>query len=118
MTPQKSKILAKARHRRVRRKVVGSPDSPRMSVKFSGHNIYVQFVDDSVGRTIASVSSLAMEHGKRRANTLTAKAIGEMAAAAAKTAGIRTVVFDRGAAKYHGKVQALADAARNGGLIF
>jgi len=89
-----------------------------MSVKFSGHNIYVQFVDDSTGRTVASVSSLAMEHGKRRANTQVATSVGELAAAAAKGAGISKVVFDRGAAKYHGKVRALADAARNGGLIF
>lgn len=118
MTPQKSKLLAKARHQRVRRKVVGSSESPRMSVKFSGHNIYVQFVDDSVGRTIASVSSLTMELGKRKANTQTATNIGELAAGVAKAAGITKIVFDRGAAKYHGKVRALADAARNGGLIF
>lgn len=118
MTPQKSKVLAKARHQRVRRKVVGSKESPRMSVKFSGHNIYVQFVDDSSSRTLASVSSLTMEHAKRKANTQTATVIGDMAAAVAKAAGISKVVFDRGAAKYHGKVRALAEAARNGGLTF
>lgn len=118
MTPQKSKKLANARHRRVRQKVVGSRQTPRMSVKFSGRNIYVQFVDDLEGKTVAHANSLSLESPQRKANAAAAVVVGQMAANAAKAVGISKVVFDRGGARYHGKVRALADAARNSGLIF
>jgi len=91
-----------------------------MSVKFSGAHIYVQFIDDVAGRTLAAVGTrdkIAPNqiHG---ANVANAVVTGRRAAEAAKACGIETVVFDRGAARYHGKVKALADAAREGGLRF
>lgn len=118
MTPKKSRALANARHRRVRQKVAGTVQVPRMSVKFTGRNIYVQFIDDLNGKTIACASSLSVESSNRKANSSAASVIGEVAAAAARGAGITKVIFDRGSARYHGKVKALADAARASGLIF
>ena len=92
-----------------------------MSVRFTNENIYVQFIDDGAGATLASASTLhktAPERGKLAANAAGAKKIGAMAAEAAKSKGITSVVFDRSGARYHGKVKALADAAREGGLKF
>jgi len=92
-----------------------------MSVRFTGENIYVQFIDDSVGNTIASVSTVAKslpDRDKLSANVTSAKRIGAVAAQAAKSKGIKAIVFDRSGAKYHGKVKALAEAAREAGLQF
>jgi large subunit ribosomal protein L18 len=92
-----------------------------MAVCFSNQNIYVQFIDDSRGVTLASTSTLAKsvaDRAKLAANSDSAKRLGAVAAEAAKGVGISKVVFDRGGQKYHGKVKALADAAREGGLQF
>ncbi len=92
-----------------------------MSVRFSSQNIYVQFIDDTVGRTLASISTLAKsieDREKLAANVASAQRIGALAAEAAKSKGIARVVFDRSGARYHGKVKALADAARAAGLQF
>lgn len=92
-----------------------------MCVRFTGQHIYVQFVDDEVGVTLASASTRAKaltDRAALKANVDTAKRIGSTAAEAAKAAGIQQVVFDRAGARYHGKVKALADAAREAGLQF
>ena len=92
-----------------------------MSVCFSNKNIYVQFVDDAAGVTLASASTLDKsmpDYDKLAANVVSAKRLGKSAADVAKAKGIQEVVFDRGGARYHGKVKALADAAREGGLKF
>lgn len=121
MRTQDKQRLQQLRHWRIRKKVVGTPQRPRMSVKFSNEHIYVQFIDDSAGKTLASASTMhknTPDKEKIAANANGAKAIGTLAAQAAKAAGINAVVFDRGGAKYHGKVKALADAAREAGLQF
>ena len=92
-----------------------------MSVFFSQKNIHVQFIDDKAGATLAAISTLTKglaDSDKMAANVTSAKAIGTKAAEAAKSKGISQVVFDRGTKRYHGKVKALADAAREGGLNF
>ncbi len=121
MRSDKKRQLAQRRHFRVRKKVAGTPQRPRMSVRFTNENIYVQFIDDAAGNTLASASTLDKglpDRAKLAANAVTAKKIGARAAEAAKSKGITSVVFDRSAARYHGKVKALADAAREGGLKF
>jgi large subunit ribosomal protein L18 len=119
MRTEKKHRLEERRHWRVRQKVIGTPERPRMSVCFTGTHIYVQFIDDASGRTLAAAStrtkSLA-DRGQFKANAVGAKRIGQLAAEAAKAKGIQRVVFDRGGARYHGKVKALADAAREAGL--
>jgi large subunit ribosomal protein L18 len=121
MRTQDKQRLQQLRHWRVRKKVVGTAERPRMSVTFTNENIYVQFIDDGAGRTVASASTRAKgksEAKKDGANVETAKRVGAAAAEAAKGVGIKAVVFDRGSARYHGKVKALADAAREAGLQF
>ncbi|MBN2506931.1 MAG: 50S ribosomal protein L18 [Verrucomicrobia bacterium] len=121
MLTQKKHRLAKLRRLRIRKKVAGTAARPRMSVRFTNQNIYVQFIDDAAGRTLASTSTRATKVADRdrlAANIPGAKRIGALAAEAAKAQGISRVVFDRGGAQYHGKVKALADAAREGGLQF
>ena len=121
MRTEKKQDLALRRHWRVRKKVIGTLGRPRMSVKFTGQNIYVQFIDDQAGRTLAAVSTLNKSVPDREslaANAASATRIGKIAAEAAKAKGIAQVVFDRGGARYHGKVKALADAARQAGLQF
>ena len=118
---QKHLELRERRHWRVRKKVIGSAERPRMSVRFTNQHIYVQFIDDSKGVTLAATSTRAKaleDKAKLAANAVSAKRIGTAAAEVAKAAGINTVVFDRSGAKYHGKVKALADAAREAGLQF
>jgi len=113
--------LAQLRHWRVRKKVSGTKDRPRMNVFFSNENIHVQFIDDAAGKTLAAASTLSKatpDKDKLGANVKSAKTIGALAAKAALDKGIKTVVFDRGGARYHGKVKALADAAREAGLKF
>jgi large subunit ribosomal protein L18 len=121
MRPQVKKRLCQLRRWRIRQKVAGTAARPRMAVKFSQAHIYVQFIDDARGATLASTStrSKAVENrDKLAANKTSAKIMGKAAAEAAKAKGIQAVVFDRAGARYHGKVKELADAAREAGLKF
>ena len=106
----------KRRRWRIRKKIVGTVERPRMSVRFTNKNIYVQFIDDDAGNTIASVSTRAKSANGQAANAAGAVEIGKLAGEAAKSAGIEMVVFDRSGARLHGKAKALADAAREVGL--
>ena len=111
--------LRQLRRWRIRKKVRGTPERPRMAVRFSNQNIYVQFIDDTKGLTLASANTTSKAvDGEVKANVAGAVRIGKLAAEAAKGKGIERVVFDRTGARYHGKVKALADAAREGGLQF
>jgi large subunit ribosomal protein L18 len=103
------------RHLRVRKKVAGTAERPRLVVFRSDKHIYAQLVDDDAGRTIATVSSQKVENGKK---TEKASEVGKQVAVIAKDWGISRVVFDRGGYKYHGRVKAVADGAREGGLEF
>jgi large subunit ribosomal protein L18 len=110
-----------ARHARVRRKVVGTSERPRLSVFRSLHHIYAQVIDDTQGVTLAAASSLEGElrserNGEKKSEV--SKRVGALVAERAKSNGIESVVFDRGGYKFHGRVKALADAAREGGLVF
>lgn len=121
MQIKKKHKLEKLRHWRVRHKVSGTAETPRMSVCFTQKNIHVQFVDDVARVTLASVSTVSKatpDREKLAANAASAKTLGTLAAQAALSKGIKKVVFDRGGARYHGKVKALADAAREAGLQF
>ena len=121
MQQAKKRKLRQLRRWRIRRKVSGTPERPRMSVCFTNEHIYVQFIDDAKGRTLASASTRHKATTGREqlaANAVSAKKIGALAAEAAKSQGISQVVFDRNGAKFHGKVKALADAAREAGLKF
>ena len=104
------------RHKRVRTKIVGTHDVPRVCVFRSNTNIYAQIINDEEGITLVSASSL--ENKKSGSNVEAAKLVGESLAKKAKKAGISKVVFDRGGYLYHGRVKALADAMRDGGLEF
>ena len=106
------------RHTRVRKRVRGTGERPRLAVFRSNRYIYAQIIDDSVGRTLASASSQETDLRSSSLNISTAAKVGELLAGRAKDAGVSTVVFDRGGNKYHGKVKALADAARESGLEF
>lgn len=101
-------------HLRVRSKISGTAARPRLSVFRSNKSIYCQVIDDLTGRTLASASSAGLEGTKQEQATVVGKLIAERA----KTAGIETVVFDRGGYLYHGRVKSLADGAREGGLKF
>jgi large subunit ribosomal protein L18 len=108
-------------HQRVRMRVEGTPERPRLCVYRSLGHIYAQVVDDRDGRTLASASSLDKETRKQikgGGNVAAAKLVGKIVAERAKAAKIEKVVFDRGGYKYHGRVKALADAAREAGLKF
>ena len=108
------------RHARVRKKISGTADRPRFCVSITANNIYCQFIDDVAGRTLASVSTLdaqfKADNGKT--NMAGAALLGKMAAERAKAVNIEAVVFDRSGFKYHGRIQAIADAARENGLKF
>ena len=108
------------RHRRVRQTVIGTPERPRLNVFRSLTQIYVQIVDDSKGRTLAAASTLEVESGSTAGAKKTdlARKVGQTIAERAKAIGIHEVVFDRGGYRYHGRVKALADGAREGGLKF
>jgi large subunit ribosomal protein L18 len=110
-------IARKRRHQRLRKKIVGTAARPRLVVTRSSRHITAQVVDDAIGRTLASASTI--ETGLRDLTgdkTAKAKRIGEIVAERAKAKGIEAVVFDRGGNKYHGRVAAVADGAREGGL--
>jgi large subunit ribosomal protein L18 len=121
MRTEKKHALGQRRHWRVRRKISGTKERPRMAVCFTNKNIHVQFIDDIARVTLAAASttSKAMpDREKLAANAASAKLVGAFAAQAALSKGIKQVVFDRASARYHGKVKALADAAREAGLQF
>ena len=121
MQNAKKQKLRQLRKWRIRKKITGTTVRPRMSVCFTGEHIYVQFIDDSKGLTVASASTRDKVTPDRQllaANVESAKKIGAIAAEAAKAKGIAEIVFDRNGARYHGKVKALADAAREAGLKF
>ena len=106
------------RHKRVRAKISGTPERPRLNVFRSETNIYAQIIDDVNGVTLVSASSLEKDFACEGTKSDAAKKVGQMVAERAKAAGITTVVFDRGGYVYHGRVQALAEGAREGGLEF
>ena len=106
--------MRKIRHERIRKQIIGTKDIPRLNVYRSNKNIYVQIIDDENGVTLASASSMKMKGN----NTEVATKVGEAIAKEAKKVKITKVVFDRGGYLYHGRVKALADAARENGLEF
>ena len=109
----------KRRHIRVRKKVSGTPVRPRLVVTRSARHVVAQIVDDTKGHTLASASTMEVDlRGVVDDKTAKARKVGQLVAERAKQAGVETVVFDRGGNKYHGRVAALADGAREGGLDF
>lgn len=112
----------KRRHVRVRAKVSGTPNRPRLNVFRSSAHIYAQVIDDLAGHTLVSASDLEAEIqervGDKATKTDKAKAVGQVVAERAKAAGVQTVVFDRGGFLYHGRIKAVAEGAREGGLEF
>jgi large subunit ribosomal protein L18 len=119
MRTEKKQRLKQLRQWRIRKKVTGTKLRPRMAVCFTSENIHVQFIDDEAGITIAAASTVSKTAAKDlSANVKGAKTIGELAAKNALGKGIKEVVFDRGGTRYHGKIKALADAAREAGLKF
>lgn len=118
---KKSVDARKRRHRRIRAKIAGTAERPRLNVFRSIDHIYAQVIDDVAGRTIVSASTVDTDlradmNGKTKKEQATL--VGKAVANRAKTAGIETVVFDRGGYLYHGRIQALAEGAREGGLKF
>ncbi len=119
MTPQKKKRLKQLRRFRIRKKLAGTKERPRMVATFSNTHIYVQFIDDAAGATLASASTMhKAAPDNLGANVKSAVLIGKTAAEAAQGKGIKAVIFDRAGTRYHGKIKALADAAREAGLQF
>lgn len=122
MNKNKAKKLGlKRRQRRVRAKIVGTAERPRLSVHRTNAHIYAQVINDLEGKTICSASTLDPEFkaaGKAASNKEAAEFVGELVAKRAADKGVTTVTFDRGGRIYHGRVQALADGARNAGLQF
>ncbi len=106
------------RHARVRKTIAGSADRPRLAVYRSNRYIYAQVIDDVSGTTLAAASSLEKEQRAKRLSVETASEIGKLVADRAKSAGVSSVVFDRGGYPFHGRVKALADGAREAGLEF
>jgi large subunit ribosomal protein L18 len=112
-------IGRKRRHIRVRKKVAGTAARPRLLVTRSTRHVFVQVIDDLEGRTLVSASTMEADlRGFAGDKTAKARKVGELVAERAKTAGIESVVFDRGGNRYHGRVAALAEGAREGGLEF
>lgn len=105
-------------HRRVRKKLSGTAQRPRLAVHFSGQHVYAQVIDDGKGVTLASASTAEKDSTLKGANVASATKVGELIAQRAKDKSVESVVFDRGGFTFHGKVKALADAARAGGLNF
>ena len=115
-TSKQKQISAQARARRVRARIVGTADHPRLSVNRTLKHIYAQLIDDVAGKTLASASD---KDTKSKGKPLeVAKEVGKIIGARATEKGIKTVIFDRGARRYHGRVAALADGAREAGLTF
>ncbi|MFC1969618.1 50S ribosomal protein L18 [Chloroflexota bacterium] len=121
MNGRDSKAIRKIRHRRVRRKVTGIVSRPRLCVFRSLNHIYAQLVDDSTGQTLVSMSTLDSQVRSKtdvKVKTKKAEIVGTLLAEKALNKGIKQVVFDRGGYKYHGRVRALAEAAKKTGLEF
>jgi large subunit ribosomal protein L18 len=119
MATRKAKL--QMRHRRLRKKLSGTQERPRLAVHFSGQHIYAQIIDDAAGRTLASVNTTEKDiraESATKANVATAVKVGKLVAERAREKNIEKVIFDRGGFLYHGKVKALADAAREAGLQF
>jgi len=114
----KRKSIRQRIHKRIRRKVSGTTERPRLAIHYSNQHIYAQVIDDSVGRTLVAASTLDKSIEKASSNVESAQKVGQLIAERAKGSNISNVVFDRGGHLYHGKVKALADAAREGGLQF
>jgi large subunit ribosomal protein L18 len=117
MSQATSRQLRARRHKRVRKHLVGTAERPRLVVFRSNRGIAAQLVDDGAGRTLAAASSLNVRNAKGTKSDQAA-AVGKLLAENAKKAGVKSVVFDRGGYLYHGRVKALAEAAREGGLQF
>ncbi|MDR1520958.1 MAG: 50S ribosomal protein L18 [Planctomycetota bacterium] len=116
----KKRLDLARRHLRLRRKIKGSAERPRLAVYRSLRHISVQFVDDAVGRTLLALSTCSADFpkGTYGGNVKAAETLGGLAAEKARAAGIKAVVFDHGGRKYHGRIKALAEAVRKGGLKF
>ncbi|MGM9521937.1 MAG: 50S ribosomal protein L18 [Oscillospiraceae bacterium] len=106
------------RHKRVRAKISGTPECPRLNVFRSEKNIYAQIIDDVAGNTLCAASSVEKDFEGSGSNKEGARKVGQLIAERAKAKGIEKVVFDRGGYVYHGRVQELAEGAREGGLVF
>ena len=119
-TAQKRHELRIRRHRRVRKKVHGTATRPRLAIYRSNKHLTAQVIDDDAGRTVASASTLEADFRKKQSgsNVAAATAVGALVAERAKQAGVSAVVFDRGGFLYHGRVAAIAEAARAAGLAF
>jgi len=114
-------LLRRARHERVRKNILGVESAPRLNVYRSLNNIYAQIIVDTTGKTLVTASTLdkeIKEAGKSGGNIDAAKAVGALIGKRAQENGLKKVIFDRGGFKYHGRVKALADAARESGLEF
>ncbi len=118
MATQNRKAIRARIHARIRRKLSGTTERPRLAVYFSNTNVYAQIIDDEAGKTIVSASTKEKGYGAAQANSANAIKIGALIAERAKEKNITTVVFDRAGFIFHGKVKALADAAREKGLLF
>ena len=115
----RTRVARSRRHVRVRKRVTGTPSRPRLVVNRSARHLFVQVVDDTTGTTLAWASTMEPDlRASSEDKTSKARKVGETLAGRAKTAGVDTVVFDRGGNKYHGRVAALADGARDAGLAF
>jgi large subunit ribosomal protein L18 len=114
----KRKEIRRRIHIRIRKKITGTAERPRLAINFSNRNVYAQIIDDGAGRTLAAATTLVKKGADTKANAASAAEVGKAIAEKAKAANISTVVFDRGGFQFHGKVKALADAAREGGLQF
>ncbi len=112
------KTIRQRIHKRIRRKVTGTAERPRLAVHYSNQHIYAQVIDDSAGRTLISASTMDKSFEKASSNVESAQKVGQLLAERAKGSNISAVVFDRGGHLYHGKVKALAEAAREAGLQF
>ena len=115
ITQTKRDAIRQRIHARIRRKLAGTAERPRLNVYRSLNNIYAQVIDDQAGQTLVSASSIKLKTG---GNVAAAKEIGKAVAEAAVAQGVKKVVFDRGGYLYHGRIKALADAAREAGLEF
>lgn len=121
MARTNQKTIARAKRvKRIRKKITGTSERPRLRVFRSNKHIYAQIIDDSAGRTLVSMSTMdkSFEAGEDKDKTEVAKLVGEQLATKAKDAGIKQVIFDRGGAVYHGRVKSLSEGARKGGLEF
>ena len=118
MKLQKKQSLAQKRRWRIRKKVQGSAERPRLTVHFSNKHVYAQCIDDVAGHTLAYACSVGGKDAAVKANSEGAVAMGKAIAEKAKSAGIESVVFDRAGRRYHGCVKSFAEAAREGGLQF